>query len=240
MAKGDTSSQKSEQERVEALADYMFKKQLPVEEQVIRFVYKDLKPYIQGPEVLELGAGTGQMTRWLVQDFAHVTAMDGAASKLANIQDAPNLVTIHALFDEFETDRLFNTITMASILEYVEQPVALLERAKYWLAPGGRILASVPNAHSIHRLAGIKMGLLKDPRDLTQDGYLRVYTPETLRKDVESAILRITKMGGTFFKPLSYQQIQEQWTPEMIQGFYELGKDFPENTAEIFAVCVLP
>jgi hypothetical protein len=44
-------------------------------------------------------------------------------------------------------------------------------------------------------------------------------------------------MGGVFFKPLSNGQIEEHWSKEMIQGFYELGKDFPGLSAEIYAVC---
>ena len=51
--------------------------------------------------------------------------------------------------------------------------------------------------------------------------------------------LNVIKMGGVFFKPLSNQQIQEQWTDEMIQGFYELGKDFPEYAADLYVVCEL-
>ena len=45
------------------------------------------------------------------------------------------------------------------------------------------------------------------------------------------------ELGGVFFKPLSNGQIQENWTEEMIQGFFELGKDFPEYAADIYAVC---
>ena len=49
----------------------------------------------------------------------------------------------------------------------------------------------VPNGHSIHRLVAVKMGLLKDPCELNQRdkslGHRRIYTPETLRKDIEAA-----------------------------------------------------
>jgi hypothetical protein len=38
-------------------------------------------------------------------------------------------------------------------------------------------------------------------------------------------------MGGILFKPLSNKQIQGHLTEGMIQDFYELGKDFPENAA---------
>jgi hypothetical protein len=42
---------------------------------------------------------------------------------------------------------------------------------------------------------------------------------------------------GVFFKPLSNEQIQYHWTEEMIQGFYAVGKDFPDQAAEMYAVC---
>lgn len=36
------------------------------------------------------------------------------------------------------------------------------------------------------------------------------------------------------------KQIQGYWTEEMVYGFYELGKDFPGNAAELYAVCQSP
>ena len=85
------------------------------------------------------------------------------------------------------------------------------------------------------------MGLLEDSCQLnTRDhalGHRRVYTPDTFKVDIEKSGLKVCEMGGVYFKPLSNGQIQEHWTEEMIQGFYELGKDFPEVAAEIYAVC---
>lgn len=86
------------------------------------------------------------------------------------------------------------------------------------------------------------MGLLKHPcelnaRDLAL-GHRRVYTRATFIKDIEDAGLHVVESGGVFFKPLSNQQIQLQWTEEMTQGFYELGKDFPEYASEIYAICI--
>jgi trans-aconitate methyltransferase len=244
MAKDVGNSGDSEQQRVESSADWYFTEQLPIDYKVRSLVYEDLRFYLRGPEGLELGSGNGEMTKFLVQDFARLTIVDASAQLLSSIPDAPNLVKVQALFEEFKPDHPFNSILMSLILEHVEQPVALLKRAKNWLAPDGKILINVPNAHSIHRLAATYMGLLKDPYELNPRdhavGHRRIYTPETLRKDVKDAGLRIAKMGGTFFKPLSYQQIQEQWTSAMVEGFYKLGKDFPENAAEIYAVCELP
>ena len=75
-----------------------------------------------------------------------------------------------------------------------------------------------------------------NPRDHAL-GHRRVYTPATFRVDIEQSGLTVLEMGGVYFKPLANRQIQENWTEEMIQGFFELGKDFPELAAEIYAVC---
>jgi hypothetical protein len=47
----------------------------------------------------------------------------------------------------------------------------------------------------------------------------------------------IDHMGGYFLKPLSNGQIENDWSDEMIEGFYKIGKYFQENCAEIYAVC---
>ncbi|MBC1225307.1 class I SAM-dependent methyltransferase [Nostoc sp. UCD121] len=231
----------NEQQDIESLADWYLNEQIDFNKRLMGFGYQTLKPYLQGLEGLELGSADGQMTQFLVNDFSRLTVVDGSAKLLASIENFPNLVKVHSLFEEFRPEHEFNTIIMAHILEHIKQPVALLKQAKKWLMPEGKILIIVPNGHSIHRLVAVKMGLFKESCELsTHDytlGHRRVYTPTTLRKDIEESGLNIVNMGGIFFKPLSNQQIQDHWTEEMIQGFYELGKDFPEYAAEIYAVC---
>jgi 2-polyprenyl-3-methyl-5-hydroxy-6-metoxy-1,4-benzoquinol methylase len=181
------------------------------------------------------------MTQFLVEDFARLTVVDGASELLAQIPERANLRKVHSLFEDFHPEKLFNTIVMEHILEHVDQPVELLKRVKEWLAPNGKILAGVPNGNSIHRLVAVKMGLLKQPCELNSRdhalGHRRVYTQDTLKADIQKAGLKLVEMGGVFFKPLSNKQIQDHWSEEMIQGFYELGKDFPGYAAELYAVC---
>lgn len=69
---------------------------------------------------------------------------------------------------------------MERILEHVENLIELLTRAKGWLSADGKIFIGVLNGDSIHRLAGLKMGLLNDKCSLNdrdhQLGHRRVYT----------------------------------------------------------------
>lgn len=229
---------------VEARSSWYLQEQLDFDKRLIGFRYRTLKPFLQGPLGLELGPAEGEMTRFLVEDFAQLVTVDGSRELLAQIPDRPNLRKVHSLFEAYQPEQRFNTIVMEHILEHVDDPVGLLRRAAPWLAPGGRILAGVPNGNSIHRLVAVKMGLLKHQCDLNDRdhvlGHQRVYTPATLRADLEAAGLKVVHRGGVYFKPLSNKQIQDHWSEEMIEGFYELGKDFPDLAAELYAVCELP
>lgn len=230
-----------EANRVEDVSNWYLDEQLDFDKRLIRGRYENLKRYFVGKKALELGSADGQMTQFLVDDFDDLTIVDGAPELLAKIPDSPNLTKIHTLFEEFEPPELFDTIIMEHILEHVDEPVALMVRAKEWLAPNGKMLLGVPNGDSMHRLAAVKMGLLNHQCDLNErdiaQGHRRVYASETFSADIIQAGLNIEVLSGIFLKPLSNGQIQESWTEEMIQGFYELGKDFPENCADLYAVC---
>jgi len=234
----------SETERVKLGSDWYLKEQLDFDKRLIRFRYRTLKPHLKGPTGLELGPAEGEMTQFLMADFEELTVVDGASELLDQIPSSPHLVKVCSLFEDFEPAGGFDTIVMEHILEHVAEPVPLLLRVRRWLKPGGRILVGVPNGHSIHRLVAVKMGLLGEPCQLNSRdealGHRRVYTRETLSTDLQAAGLSIDEMGGVFFKPLSNKQIQDHWTEDMINGFYELGKDFPEHAAELYAVCTAP
>ncbi len=231
----------SEHERVESLSDWYLKEQLDFDKRLIRFRYETIKSKLVGKIGLELGPAEGEMTQFLINDFESLTIVEGSSDLLAQIPERGNLVKIHALFEEFQPQQPFDSIILEHVLEHVDDPVGLLERVKNWLTPEGRLFLGVPNGNSIHRLVAVKMGLLDNPCQLNSRdhalGHRRVYTSQTFRADIEKSGLKVLEIGGVYFKPLSNSQIQENWSEEMIQGFYELGKDFPELAAEIYAVC---
>lgn len=204
-----------------------------------------LKDYFRGEFCLELGCAGGLWTKELVKHFKRVVAVDGDQEFVEKTRDrveSNNLEVIHSLFEEYNPNDKFDTIIMAHILEHVEDPILVLRRAEKWLGNGGVILISVPNANSIHRQAGVKMGLLNKTDQLNEVdrkiGHKRVYERKSLQEDIESAGLKNSKMGGVFLKSLTNAQIEEMFNEEMMNAFYELGKEYPEIAAEIYAVCV--
>lgn len=231
----------NEHERVESLSEWYLKEQLDFDKRLIRFRYETIKPKLVGSRGLELGPAEGEMTQFLINDFKQLTIVEGAADLLAQIPEHANLIKVHTLFEEFQPEHPFDSIILEHVLEHVDDPVGLLNRVKNWLSPNGKLFLGVPNGNSIHRLVAVKMGLLDCPCHLNSRdhalGHRRVYTPETLRADIEKSGFKVLEMGGVYFKPLSNKQIQDHWSEEMIQGFYELGKDFPQFAAEIYVVC---
>ena len=231
-----------EEQRIQKASRWYLKEQLNFDIQMIRFRYRSIRPHFVGTRGCELGPAEGQMTRFLLDDFSSLTVVDAAADLLQKIPPDPKLIKVHSLFEDYIPDSQFDTIVMEHILEHVELPAKLLATAANWFPPGqsGRLIVGVPNAHSIHRLAAVRMGLLQTPAELNARdislGHRRVYTIDELCRDVEAAGLRVVTTGGVFLKPLSNGQIESHWTEDMIEAFFELGKDFPEHTAEIYVV----
>lgn len=68
----------TEHERVESLSDWSLKEQLDFDKWLIRFRYEIIKPKLVGPRGLELGPAEGEMTQFLVNNFAQLTVVDAA------------------------------------------------------------------------------------------------------------------------------------------------------------------
>lgn len=195
----------------------------------------------RGERVLELGPAEGQMTPHLLDTFERVVLVEGSEVFASSLKERfPRATVVSSLFEDFDTDERFDTILLGNVLEHVEDPRALLERASQWLSHGGRIYASVPNAHSLHRQAAVSLGLLKSEHSFNDadihHGHRRVYDPASLRSDVTRAGLRVLFFGGYWLKPLSNAQIEESWSPQMLDAFMELGERYPTIAAQIYVI----
>lgn len=204
------------------------------------FAYRSIKPFFKNGLGLELGPASGYMTKHLVNDFSLLHIIEGSKELIDQIPEYPNMIKHCSMFEDFETDNKFDTIIMSHVLEHIENPVELLKKIKTWLAENGNFIVVVPNAYSIHRIVAVKMGLLKNETSLNSRdhtlGHYRVYDMNTLKSHISDAGFNIINTGGSFLKPLSNGQIDQYWTKEIIEGFYQTGKLFPENCAEIFAI----
>ena len=226
------------------LSSWYFDQQLPFDKKLIKFRYLSIKPHFEGTSLLEMGPAEGVMTQLLCKDFKEIHVVDGSKHLLDLIPQISNVTRFHSFFEEFVPPIKYNTIIMEHVLEHIEYPQRVLSRVKTWLRnKNSKLIVGVPNAKSIHRMVAVKMGLLSSEYELNERdkslGHYRVYDMATLKEQIEAAGFKVVYEGGVFLKPLSNKQIEDGWTEEMIMGFFELGKDFIDHSAEIFIVATV-
>ena len=235
----------AERDRLEQVASW-YSSHDGFDVQLVAYGMRRLRSHLQGRTCLELGPADGAMTAHLVEHFDEVLSVDGSPTLHAELErrfaGREGFRAECSLFEEFRPEQQYDTIVAAHILEHVDDPAGLLDRARSWLAPGGRLVVVVPNATSLHRLVGVKMGLLDSPTDLGPNdlalGHRRMYTADTLRADLGAAGWRPVAQGGNFVKPLTNGQCETVLSPEQQDALFALGEDLPEHCSEIYAVCV--
>lgn len=209
---------------------------------MVRYSFNVASRYLVGESLLEMGPAEGVMTELFATTGMKMTAVEGSSLFCEELRKRfPQAKVVHALFEEFQPDELFDNIVLGHVLEHVRDPVDILSRTKQWLKPGsGRLFASVPNARSLHRQAAVIMGLLPQEDALNEmdihHGHRRVFYPESFRNMFYQAGLNIEVFGGYWLKPLSNRQIEEHWTPEMLDAFMRLGERYPDISGEIYVV----
>jgi 2-polyprenyl-3-methyl-5-hydroxy-6-metoxy-1,4-benzoquinol methylase len=214
-----------------------------VMETAIHHCFEVLRRHLRPGPVLELGPAEGVMTELLATVTSELTVVEGSARFCAQIAGRlPQVDVQHALFEAYEPARRFRTIVLGHVLEHVEDPVRLLQRVAGWMAEDADacVFAAVPNARSLHRQAAVGMGLLPFEEALNaldvHHGHRRVFNPESLRAVFIRAGLKVRLFGGYWLKPVANSQIEQHWTPAMLQAFMELGERYPDIAGEIYVV----
>lgn len=212
---------------------------------IVWYSYVSIKPFFSSARsrCLEMGPADGEMTQFLSKDFKELEVVDAAEKYVKAAEKlSSNIKGYTSLFEDFQPNHKYGTIVMSHVLEHVQNPVLVLNRAKEWLEPNGRIIIVVPNADSLHRRLGVKLGMMDDITQLNEQdieiGHRRVYTRELLDANVKETGLYTVNKGGIFLKMLSNSQMLSFEDEKLIEGMFELGKDFPQFCSELFAVCI--
>ncbi|MGA7615491.1 MAG: class I SAM-dependent methyltransferase [Thermoanaerobaculia bacterium] len=203
-----------------------------------------LESVLSPGRILDLGCADGLLTWHLAQYHSHVLALDASALRVertrARVSELGNVDVVQSKFEEFDPgDDRFDAIVMSCILEHVSDPPALLRHVVRWLSDGGKIVAIVPNARSLHRRAGVRMGMLADLAAAGHTdhelGHHEMYTLEILASHFREAGLVVVETGGHLIKPLPNDQMCSL-DPKLLSAFEAIGHELPDLSAEIFAV----
>jgi 2-polyprenyl-3-methyl-5-hydroxy-6-metoxy-1,4-benzoquinol methylase len=231
----------NESQRLKRIAKDGFT-QFDKDQKVSSYRAKTIVSLCEGPRVLDVGCADGLVTEILANEFPGLVTIDGSIELIERLrQRVPSIKAVHTLFEDFTPNELFDTIVMGHVLEHVDEPVALLTRAKDWLCDGGKIIVTVPNAESIHRRIGLEMGMITELTELSEGdhliGHRRIYSTDTLEHDIESAGLRTIHSEGVMLKPLTNAAMFD-WADELLAAFNSLAKKLPtELGGELCFVC---
>lgn len=209
--------------------------QLGIDARTKALVMERCLPWVRGPRVLELGFVEGAWTDALLRLDFRVDVIEGASRHVdfgRRKYEAETRVRIfHALFQEFETTEQYDTVLAADMLRYLPDAEAFLKQVQRWLAPGGRLVVTIPNRRSLHRRIGVAQGFepsLDEPNARDREvGNRRSYDRYELRRLLLDSGYEVEILRGAFLKPLSSAQM-EQWSDELLRALLEVGDELED------------
>jgi 2-polyprenyl-3-methyl-5-hydroxy-6-metoxy-1,4-benzoquinol methylase len=155
-----------------------------------------------GKSVLDLGCGPGNLARILSDAGNTVVGVDNDESSLAAASEFCERVVVadlrHDKLAEAVGSTDFDAVVLADVIEHVTNPVALLQKAKGFLRPGGFLYASIPNvAHGAVRLALLRGDFAYTRIGIMDETHVRFYTRASIEELFSESGYRIVEMTRT-------------------------------------------
>ncbi len=135
-----------------------------------------LRPFRFGPglRVLEIGAGTGALSRYLGEQGVEVTALEGnlqrAQATALRCLDLPQVAVVCGPVAAFRDDLGFDAVLLVGVLEYAataasgaNQPQTLLAQARALLKSDGVLILAIENQIGLKYLLGHEEDHLQRP-----------------------------------------------------------------------------
>lgn len=169
-------------------------------------------------DYLELGIGHGAALDALARGFREVLVLEGSGELVRRYQGRhPNVRLVETFFEDWSADRPWHNIGMGFILEHVVDPALILRHYRGFLAPGGSLFVGVPNARSLHRLLGHRMGLLPVLGQLSDAdralGHKRFLTHGEWVELFLACGYRVVRSEGLYLKPVTTRQLDQLGLP---------------------------
>ncbi|MBM3708054.1 MAG: class I SAM-dependent methyltransferase [Actinobacteria bacterium] len=208
-------------------------------------VEKLLKNSLSTKNVLEIGLGNGYTTELLSNIFDHVIAVDYSKNVIncikEKLKERKNIIYIKSSIYDITLDRKIHNFYMSHLLEHLDYPVRALKNIrKLLVTESGRGYISVPNSKSIHRQLGVLMGMLESVETFSENdkdfGHKRIYNLKKFRSQLHKSGFNILKIGGTFFKVLTFEHMNSAFDLSVIKALIDIADDYPEISGDIYAI----
>jgi SAM-dependent methyltransferase len=201
---------------------------------------------LPGQRILEMGVGGQVWTPRLAEHFNEVTTVDTAPRLLQVLREKlsdRNWTGVEATFETYAPAALFDTVLCSMVLEHVDDPGEIVERAKSWLKPGGHLAILVPHALSLHRRLAVTMGLAETPGELgpadQRLGHRRCMSFAEVEELLRLAEYQVVERSGLFAKMLP-NNLLVKCSDAQLQGMFKLGTELPIEYAAVIYYLAKP
>ncbi len=139
--------------------------------------WRGIQPYLPNPvcnvlDILDIGGGSGELAEVMARAGHTVTLLDSAQPMLDEAQ--ARMPTLRCVCAEAVTqhaaplsDMTFDVITCHSVIEFVDDPPALLAQCRAWLRPHGLLSLAFGNQrNAVMQAAIVHKDLLRAQHDL--------------------------------------------------------------------------
>ena len=166
-----------------------------------------------GRRLLDVGAADGLLSRALTARGWRVTGVEADPGRAAAGAGGCEAMVVADLDQALpEIPHGFDAIVYGDVLEHLREPARVLAALDHYLAPGGRVVISVPNvAHLWMRLSLAAGRFEYGERGILDRTHLRFFTRRSLASLLASAGLVVVRMTAT---PVPLYQV----LPERLHG----------------------
>ena len=198
-------------------------------------------------KILEVGCGIESLAGFYTT-FTEFTIVEPVKEFLDRVQvQLGNKVRyVNKKFEdavsELQTET-FDFIIISSLIHELSHPDVVIQAARELAGPDTIIHVNTPNAKSIHRLLGVKMGLSQHVKESSElaDAFQRhqEYELSDLVQLARKHGLRVRDKGSYFLKPLSHGQMYallegNKISKDFLDGLYTISHLLQEHGSEIF------
>jgi len=131
----------------------------------------------EGKRVLDVGCGNGYLGKIFTERGFEVTGIEQRGGTNERFPPTVKLVEANLENGLPELDGKFDYIICADVLEHLRDPLSLLKQIQGRLAPGGVLVASLPNSGNLYfRLVVLSGRFPQHKKGLFDRTHLRFYT----------------------------------------------------------------
>lgn len=201
--------------------------------------------------ILEIGCGHEPIMKYYSNYERMVVVEPGddfynSSLTYKNKNKDKNIECFHALIEDVINDLKsirFDFIIISSLLHELKNNLEILRKITHLCHKKTIVHINVPNKKSIHRILAYRSGIIPS-LDERSDTQIRLQQNEffdlpELNEFIREAGLTSKEEGSYFVKPFTHGQMSDLLKNGVIDkvildGFYQLAADFPENGSEIY------